>query len=339
MNIKDEITKCYSGIIGQSKLVANRILTHASFAMGSDSPCNVLFTGEAGLGKSEMLRAELLARAKAVEIRYQRGAHVEFFQTPQEFRLVGAPFFQMVKGLVEGDGMIVDELHEVQLRPTVQIGKFLLALKQLMDNGKGKSRSVQLDDSTIVQRAQEEVFFACGTNYPQTIKDGPALISRFGGEMPLALYSEEELTKILSKMASNHGVHIHENTLALLAKCGRGTARPLESIVSHLVKVARVEGKKTINRAEALQAMQDLSLYPTGVSEREVSIMVNSKNAGLPIRFIPIKFAIEEKASKQSLSFLASRGYITISGPVCVLTPRGATYLENLRADKFKLPN
>lgn len=338
MSIKDEIANCYKDIIGQSKVVANRILTHASFAMGSNSPANVLFTGEAGIGKSRLLRAELAARSKATEIRYNRAANVGFYQTPQEFRLIGDTFFDMVTTLAEGDGIVCDELHEVQTRPTVQIGKFCSALKQLMDNGKGQNRRVQLDETTIINRSQEDVFFACGTNYPQTIKDGPAIISRFGGETPLALYNEEELTKILLIMSASAGIHVHESTLGLLAKCGRGTARPLEGIISHLAKIARVENKKTVNRAEALEAMQALSLYPHGISEREISILVNSKGAGMPIRFIPIRYAIEAKAANLSVSFLAATNFLSVKAGVCLLTTYGAAYLENLKQDKFHIP-
>jgi Holliday junction resolvasome RuvABC ATP-dependent DNA helicase subunit len=338
MNIKQEIAACYAGIVGQSKIVANRILDHTSFAMGSNDPCNVLFTGEAGLGKSHLLRAEVEARAKAIEIRYNRAAMVGYYQTPQEFRLAGASYFSLVADLKRGDGIVADELHEVQMRPTVQIGKFLHAMKQMMDNGKGATRSVQLDENTLIQRAQEEVFFACGTNYPQSIKDGPALISRFGGETPLSHYTEEELTQILLLMGKNAGVNIHESTLSLLSRCGRGTARPLEKMIAHLAKVARVEGKKTVNRAEALQAMRDLSLFPLGVSEREISILISSNNGGIPARFIPVRFAIEEKAAKQSVSFLANLGLVTQKSGVVILTPKGSTYMENIKADKFKLP-
>jgi len=181
MNPQEEIALAYSNVIGQGRIIENRILAHTAYAMGSNEPCNVLFTGEAGLGKTHLLRAEIKARTKACEIRFQRDAEVSYFKSPQEFRLVGDCFFDMVQGLHNGDGVVVDELHEVQLRPTVQIGKFLIALKQLMDNGQGQTRVARLDEENVVSRSAENIYFACGTNYPQTIKDppsSPALVAR-----------------------------------------------------------------------------------------------------------------------------------------------------------------
>lgn len=337
MNTRDEIAQCYANVIGQRRVVDNRILAHSAYAMGSNEPCSVLFTGEAGLGKSHLLRAEMEARTKAAAIRFKRDGNVGFFKSPQEFRLLGGTFFDLVSILQFGDGLVVDELHEVQLRPTVQIDKFLRALKQLMDNGQGEVKTARIDDETIISRAKQDVFYACGTNYPQKIKDGPAIISRFGGETQLSPYTEEELSAILLYMTKEKGLRVHENTVGLLARCGRGTARPLESIVAHLHKLAKVEGKDTVNRGEVIQSLRDLHLYPNGVSRREIGILVSCMNNGLEISFIPIRFQCETKASQASISFLWERGFISVRQRRCFLTPRGAAYLDNLKADKFDL--
>lgn len=340
MSIEKTIATCFSGIIGQGRIVQNRILAHCAYAMGSDSPVSFFVTGAAGLGKTHMLRADLKARAAAIKIRRQREAETLFLRSPQDVRLAGDAYFNFIEHVQNGDGQAIDELHEIDMSATVQSRKIKGILKGLLDNGAGATRTVRLDDDTTIARHVSEIYFGAGTNYPEKIKDGPAIISRFGGETPLSLYSVSELSEILMAMAAAAGLRVHESTVGLIAKCGRGTARPLESIIAHLSRVAVTSGKDTINRSEALDAMRALELYPLGVSAREVAILIRSKGAGLMTRMIPILWAIEPKAASQSVSFLSSLGFIgagTRAGTI-QLSTAGAAYLDQLSADKFTLP-
>lgn len=338
MSTIKEIAACYASIVGQSRIIENRILAHSAYAMGCDAACNVLFTGAAGLGKTRLIQADLEARKTAVAISSKREAHTVFLRSPQDVRLAGDPFFALIESIQEDDGVGLDELHEIDIRPTVQTAKIKACLKGLMDGNAGLIRTVRLDDDTTISRHVREVFFCSGTNFPERIKDGAAIISRFGGETPLALYSVEELTAILLAMAKGAGLRIAENTVALIARCGRGTARPLEHIIAHLARVAVIAGKDTINRTEALDAMRSLELYPFGVSAREVSMLVRSKGAGLPVRMIPIVYAIEPRAASLSLAFLSSLGFIQPVKGVATLTTHGAAYLDQLKAEKFTIP-
>lgn len=333
------IASKFLSIIGQNRIVQNRILAHSAYAMGSDAPVSILFTGAAGLGKTHLLRSDLAARAASVKIRRQREASTLFLRSPQEIRLAGDAYFNFVEEMQHGDGVCIDELHEVDQSPTVQSRKLKAILKGLLDNGAGPVRRVKLDDDTEISRHVSEIYIGAGTNYPEKIKDGPAILSRFGGETPLALYSPDELTQILLIMAQAAGLRIHPNTVGLIAKCGRGTARPLEAIIAHLARMAVTLGKDTINREDALEAMRALELFPLGVSAREVSILIRSKGAGLPVRMIPIIFAIEPKSAALSVSFLSTLGFISQprSG-VASLTPTGAAFLDQLKAEKFTLP-
>ena len=337
-NTMKEIAKCFVSIIGQNRLVQKRILAHSAYAKGSDAPTSFLLTGAAGLGKTHFLRADLAARAAAVEIRREREAETLFLRSPQDIRLAGDAYFSFVEQVQNGDGVALDELHESDISPTVQTRKLKAILKGLLDNGAGPVRSVRLDDDTVISRHISDIYFAGGTNFPEKIKDGAAIISRFGGETPLALYSVEELTEILLRMSEAAGLRIAENSLALCARCGRGTARPLEAIIAHLSRVAAVAEKSTVNRAEILEAMRALELFPFGLSQREVAIMLKSKGAGIAARMIPIIWAIEPKAASASVAFLASLGFVSIRAGVITLTSIGAAYLDQLKAERFTLP-
>lgn len=333
-----EIADAYKNIIGQSAIVQKRILSHSAFVNGCDASVSVLFTGEAGLGKSRLLEAEKQARATAVRLRYEREPWVYAIRSPQEVRLAGPSFAEFIQACNDGDGVIMDELHEVDLTSTVQLKKVKKILKDLMDGNQGDTRRCVIDDNCRITRDSADIFFAAGTNYPQQIKDGSAIISRFGGETPLELYKEDELTQILLLMAEGKGLRIHEDTIALIARCGRGTARPMEHIVKHLDQVAAVSGKRTINRAETLEAMKLLGLFPFGLTKREVSIMIRSGGAGVRLRDLPTHYAVEQKAVQQSLSFLCAHGFISLRNGLCEVSPRGTAYLGQLSKEKFSIP-
>lgn len=339
--IQKQIAAPFSHLVGQNRIIANRVLTHTAFAMGDNSPSSWLVAGAAGLGKTAILKADLEARAVAVGIRYEREAETFFLRSPQDVRLAGDAYFDFISHVQNGDGQSIDEIHEIDVSPTVQTRKLKAVLKGLLDNGGGsKARTVRLDDDTTISRPAHEIYFSAGTNFPERIKDGAAIISRFGGQTELALYSSDELTQILLVMAKAAGLRIAENTVSLISKCGRGTARPLESIIAHLSRVAVTAGKDTINRAETLDTLRALELFPLGLSGREVSMLVRSKGAGISARMLPIIYAIEPKAANQSVSFLASQtpAFVTVRAGLVTLTSAGAAYLDQLAAEKFTIP-
>ena len=333
------IAQHFAGLVGQNRIIQNRILAHSAYAAGSDAPSSWLVTGAAGLGKTAILKADLAAREEAVRIRREREADTLFLRSPQDVRLAGDAYFDFVEMVQNGDGISIDELHEVDISATVQSRKVKAILKGLLDNGAGPNRSVRLDDDTTISRHISDIYFSAGTNFPEKVKDGAAIISRFGGETVLALYSVEELTAILVRMSHDAGLRIAENTLELAAKCGRGTARPLEAIVAHLSRMAAIADKATINRAEILEAMRALELFPLGVSAREVSILLRSKGAGIAARMIPIVYAIESKSASLSIAFLASMGLVSVRAGVVTLTTKGDAYLNQLKAERFTLPS
>lgn len=334
-----EIELAFEKVVGQRRIVQKRILDHTAFAMGSDESISVLYTGPAGLGKSRLLEAEKAARAAAVKIRYARRPFVDSMRSPQEIRMAGASFKNFLKLCAEGDGSIVDELHEIDLSSTIQLKTVKKILKDLMDCNQGKVRRSVISDNLTITRDAQDVFFASGTNYPHKISDGPAIISRFGGQTVLDFYTEDELTQILLILAEQKDLRIHEETISLISKCGRGTARPMKHIIKHLYQQALVNKKKTVNRAEVLDAMRALELYPFGLTKREVAFVMRGIGAGVRVRELPVLFAVEAKEVNDSLSFLAANGFLSVNLGKCEATPRGVSLLEQLRKEKFTLPN
>ncbi len=338
-NISKEISACYAGIVGQSRIVANRILSHTAYACGDSAPANVLFTGAAGLGKTALLRADIAARKLAESVRSGADApQGMFLKSPQEIRLANDAWFGFINAVQDGEPIVVDEFHEADQSSTVQLKKFKGIIKGLLDGGAGKVRTVRLDDETSISLPAEKVFFAVATNYPQKIKDGPAIVSRFGGETPLELYTEEELTTILLRMTAAVGLRIAENTVALIARCGRGTARPLEAMTAHLRKMATVSGKDTINREDTIAAMQSLRLYPQGVNEREVSMLVRCKGGGVTRQSLPILYNAEQKAIAGEVAFLASHHFVSVRAGTVTTTEKGNAFIDQLKREKFTLP-
>lgn len=333
--IMKEIAHAFDGVIGQSEIVKNRIVEHTAYAMGSNDNISVLYGGEAGLGKSRLLLAEKAARAASVKIRHNRAAWVDSVRSPQEIRIASVPFKNFLKTCAEGDGMIVDEFHEIALQSTVQLKMVQKMIKDLLDCNQGHTRRSVLSENLIITRDAQDIFFAVGTNFVSKIPDGAAIVSRFGGATVLSLYTEDQLAEIALSVAKEKGVRIHPDTISLIAKCGRGTARPMKHIIKYLKQLSIVEGKETVNRAEVLEAMRAKGFFPFGLTRREVNFLLKSQNGGVRVREFPALFGVEVKETNDSLAFLGVHGFITLRMGVCEITPKGLDFLSQLKKEKF----
>jgi Holliday junction resolvasome RuvABC ATP-dependent DNA helicase subunit len=339
-DIQKTIEGCFAGVIGQPLLKSKRIMDHTAFAMGSNEDHHLFVAGEPGLGKSHFLLADLAAHREAVAIRMEREASVEFIPSPQKFRTSGIEFTRFLDHIATGDGQSIDEIQEADQGGTKQTRMIKLIIKELCDAMQGPLRRVSLDGGDVeITRHHSEVFFSAGSSDPSKLRDFAAITSRLGGVKQLELYTVEQLQELLILKAKERGLRIVPETVGLMAKCGRGTARPLNDMVAHLVAVATISGKWTINRVEALEAMRALSLYPLGLNGTEVAIVCATRNGGIPTRLIPIRWKLDPKIARDSLSFLLSLGFIGRgSRGDTTLTSKGAAYLDQLKAERFTLP-
>jgi Holliday junction resolvasome RuvABC ATP-dependent DNA helicase subunit len=330
-----QIATAYAGIIGQATIVKSRIMAHSAFAMGSDEPCNVFYSGPAGLGKTYLLRAEVIARQIAWKARFGYDNKVKFIESAGEFRTCRDEFSKFRASLQSDGGTIVDELHE--MGTLVQGAETIKAFKALLkDDRSSPLRSVKFDDGGEISRPACEIFVGTGTNFPGDISDKAAVISRFGGLTQLELYNGAESREILALILKDKGIRISDGSLDLIADCGRGTARPLEKLVSKLAQIATVAGKATVNREDCFAAMIALDVLPLGLTKRELGIIklckVKQDKQG-----IATHYKVGQKELVDDFGTLRQLGFITTKGSSLIQSVTGAAYLQQIATKGFKL--
>lgn len=338
MSIKDKISSAYAGYIGQSEIVQARIRAHSAFAAGGDSPCNLFVTGEAGLGKSALLERDCVARAVAAEYRFGEPCAPVLLESADEIRRAGDKYDTLIRAITNGCGAVIDEIHEVDNAPTNQTRRLKRILKCLLDD-RHDMRHVVLDDETEITLPREKVFFAVGTNFPCKIKDGKAIISRFKRETALQPYTFDEKMAIFTIMLKSCKLRMDERTASLIVKCSRNTIRPMRDIVEYLEQGAIIENKWTVNREEVLTAARVLKLFPYGLNETEVGMLVYiSQKGDSHFSDFIVKFGIEREKVKASIHFLSLQNFIRSHEGKIGITANGNKYLNQLAAEKFTLP-
>ena len=176
------------------------------------------------------------------------------------------------------------------------------------------------------------------TNYPE--KMDKALVSRFD-KFTLKLYTVEELTEILILMLGKQGFKdLRPQTLRMIARCGRGTARPMEKIAGELKIISEATGgKRTLNREEVLQALIQTEIYPQGLNEKEIQLMQMVAERELHDTSILEQLQIERKSLTRSKGYLRSLNFIGDVGRSGVMTTdKGKRYIDSIAKEGFPLP-
>lgn len=342
--MNDEIVKkigdCYSHLIGQSAAKKRRISAWSAYALG-ENPESAFFRGTAGLGKTAMMKADIQAAKIAAEIRGEI-AEPKYFDSAGSLRRNGEEFSIFMGDALDAKSgalfVYLDEMHEL-FPATVQSAKIVQIVKGLTDSQRGDVRRVSFGDEGDVTRHASQVAFVCGTNFPHKVKDYDAIVSRLGG-IDLDLYTTAELCEIAALLAKKSGLTINEETLAMMARCGRGTARPVEKMIASAKREAVILGKHTLNRGEIVGIMRDLSLYPRGLARHEIIMLAMSEKDGyVKKQTVATALAIETATVADSLAFLQGTGFIHVQGSQYTITKEGRDYLASIHAAKFVIPS
>lgn len=340
--MNDEIVKkigdCYSHLIGQSAAKKRRIAAWSAYVLG-ENPESAFFRGAAGLGKTAIMKADFAAAKIAAELRGENISPL-YYYSAGELRRNGEEYKGFISDAMDQGGLFVflDEMHEL-FPATVQSAKIIRIIKGLTDSQQGNFRRVSFGDEGDMQKHASQVCFVCGTNFPHTVKDYDAIVSRLGG-IDLDLYTTNELCEIASLLAKSSGLIINEDTLAMMARCGRGTARPIEKMIQSAKREAVIMGKKSLNRSDVVNIMRDLSLFPRGLQRHEVLMLRMSESDGyIKRQTVTTALAIETATVSDSIAFLQSAKLICCQGSSFAISKDGRDYLSSLAANKFSIPS
>lgn len=324
--------KHFAGIVGQNIPVA-RLQESVKSAENGNGMLSPLIIGEAGKGKTALMRAY-------IDEMKERGFDTLFFSSPEEFRSDGERFDSLVQ-LIEGDKpyvIAIDEAHLFKNRATIRMERVLnFTMKALDKTNQGKP--IQFDDNRLItfNRSKGSIVFA--TNFPNILDKSGALQSRFD-TIVLDDYTEDELVEILQVMLQKVEMqHANPETLRRIARCGRGTARPLEKIIDQIkiTRNASGEKRKTINGDDVLHALRMCKMYPRGLQPWEISILNRCKSAirdNVLVQTIP---HIEKTVFGRGKGYLIGQGLIKPTPQGLQRTDFGSKYLEKAEKEGFNV--
>jgi chromosomal replication initiation ATPase DnaA len=328
----------FDGIIGQARIVSQLHSDVLAYANGGDLH-NYLFAGQAGLGKTRLMKAyqdSLNEAARQTGAIGKNSTQTLFFSTPQEFRKMGEEWNTLAEsiGSMRPLFLCVDEIHDIAQRKTVQTERFWQFAKKASDKTafEGGRAVIRWDDDMAVEISRRNFCMTFATNFPERLPDADAMRSRVSSVV-LDLMTEEELTAVLMGMLTERSIRACEQTIGIIARCGRGTCRPLEKIVDALETRILATGKttRTVNKEDVFAVMATLLLFPRGLSRNEVRTLDRCRNAvGMKMDHLAIAHGVEVAEIRKSVSYLEALGFIGWRGSYVVTSDKGARYLSTI---------
>ncbi len=307
----DDVTvrpKYLDEFTGQEKL-KEKLKIYISAAKGRNEPLDhILFYGAPGLGKTTL--AGIIAQEMGGQLRTTTGPALER----------AGDLAAIVSNIERNDVLFIDEIH----RMPPQVEEILYpAMEDFMLHivvGKGPlARTIALNLPK---------FTLCGATTRLGLLTSP-LRARFGIVEQLALYTDEELAKILLRASGVLGVNLTHEAGLEIAKRSRGTPRVALRLLRRVRDVAAVtEGVDSAITPEiAIHAMNMLEVDGEGFDEGDRKILraiIDLFNGG-PVGLGTLAAALNEDA--QTIEdiyepYLIQKGLIE-------RTPRGRKATQN----------
>ena len=329
-----KVIETLKNIVGQ--IISKERVTEAVNSVMNDGIMqSFLIRGAAGLGKTAMMRAYYYA-LQAI------GVDCLWFNSPEEFRAKGEAFSSVITLIMESEkwAIFIDEGHLLNHKSTVQMDTIRAFCFKFMDkNNDGQTIRLGEDMTVLVNRKKGCVCLA--TNFPHKLDKSGALQSRSAG-LELDYYTHGELVSIVNIMLPKFGLQpASEKTLATIANCGRGTARPMEKIVEQLAISNSAHGgtKKTVNRDEIIHALKLSKMFPRGINPWEIRLLVKCQTNAMRDRdILTLCPGLEKSELQAAKSYLIYEcGFAAEARGGIQTTTKGIRYLSEIVKDGFDI--
>ncbi len=291
--------------LGQEKLKENLEIFIKAAKNRGDVLDHSLFYGPPGLGKTTL--AQIIAHEMGVGFKGSAGPVIS----------KSGDLAALLTNLQEGDIFFIDEIHRLNKNVEEVLYSAMEDYKLDIIIGEGPAaRAIKIDlpKFTLVGATTRIGLIA------NPLKD------RFGIQMRINFYTDNELEQIVIRDAKILGIKITKDAALEIAKRSRGTPRIAIRLLKRVRDFASAANEEIINREIADSSLKRLEIDSVGLDSSDYRyLMFIAKNyRGGPVGIDTIASAIsEEKDSVEDTiePFLIQKGFVE-------KTPRGRILTE-----------
>ena len=230
---------------------------------------HIIIYGPPGLGKTT------LANIIATEMRSKLHTRIGTALQKQ------ADIVDLFEDIFEGDIIFIDEIHRIPVR----LEELLYTAMEdgYIDLGDGR---MDIPSFTLIGATTRL------GDLSEPLRD------RFGIQLRLELYNQDELIQIALRTAYVLGVTLTYDGALVLASRARGTPRILNSFIRRAVDMMHATGKDTIDETVALATLEMLEIDELGLDRMDrkiLDILVNNYN-GNPVGINTLAVSVGEEA-------------------------------------------
>ncbi len=292
--------------VGQDKIKNNLKVYIGAAKKRGEALDHVLLYGPAGLGKTTL--SHIIANELGSSIKITSGPAIEKV----------ADLASILTNLNKNDVLFIDEIH--RLSRAVEEILYPAMEDYALDFILGKGPSAR------TMRLKLQPFTLIGATTKAGMLTGP-LRDRFGVVCRLELYSEEELSAIISRSANILKMDIEKDACMELARRSRGTPRIANRFLKRVRDFAEVKEEKTITLETTKEALDRLEVDELGLdfTDRRIMLTLIDKFNGGPAGLETLAAATGEDANTIEdvyEPYLIQLGFIA-------RTPRGRVALPN----------